>query len=266
MLSIKIKVDNIWKDANNLQKDAFIQYKNENGIFRGESNYDFVENNENYTIQRIGDIFHGGIYITKNNEIVCPIADWNDVKVFLLDQPTVNWYNARIYQTLCYYDFIYSNDVERKYKSRNTVGYNDHIEIPLENIDSNIVFSISRNDNETIFYQRNDINRTPIRMSDNESARREYLAFYRRITDNTMDIIIEAMSSSTILKLPNNIIITKTVNEEIMCIICNDNTHNIKFLNCNHTNVCSECYKKLIKPLECPMCKNKIDKIISYTP
>ena len=61
-----------------------------------EQEVDFVS--DSITIKRIGDKFHGGIH-TIEDGVALPIADWNDVKVFLLDVPEVEWYGARNYQT-----------------------------------------------------------------------------------------------------------------------------------------------------------------------
>ena len=52
-----------------------------------------------------------------------------------------------------------------------------------------------------------------------------------------------------------------TDNEEIQCCICYDIKQNIKFIPCNHTHTCSECYKSLSKK-ECPICKKYIFNII----
>jgi len=69
--------------------------------FRGERE-EFIYDNDlqgfdkiKFTIRRIGDKYHGGIFMIRENGSIIPIADWNDVKVFLLDQPNVNWYDAR---------------------------------------------------------------------------------------------------------------------------------------------------------------------------
>ena len=187
--NIKIKIESgIWVPAHYSQIEAFKKFKNI-GNSSGETKY---ENNNGikFTINRIGDKFHGGIYLTHENGQQYPIADWNDVKVFLLDQTPVNWYNARNYQQWAYFDFIYNNDPIRKYKTKGTSGFENHIEIPINGIPINIVFSISRNDNNTIFYERNDIRRTRIRISDNQSARTGYYWYYRRMTDDIGMIIM----------------------------------------------------------------------------
>jgi len=260
-MDIKIRINNKWILPNNYQIEAFIKFKNNENHFQGEREHNFNYNGINYSIKRLGDQYYGGIHII-NNDINIPIADWNDVKVFLLDN-VVNWYDARNYQKWCYFNFIYNNDIKRSYKSKDTLGFNDHIEIPIDYLEPYIIFSISRNDNGTIYYEKNDISRTKIRISDNNQARLGYLGYYHRMTDfSPMDfMVIDSVSSSSKLKLPNNILIKKTNNEELMCIICNDNEQNIRFLNCKHTNVCSECFKQLTKSNECPICKQPISNI-----
>ena len=128
-MNIKIRLDSgEWVDARSYQKDAFKQFKNiccerEEFIYdNGLQGFDKIK----FTIRRIGDRYRGGIFIIRENGSISPIADWNDVKVFLLDRPNVNWYDARNYQTWAYFDYIYSGAAIRKYQKgypSNPVGY-----------------------------------------------------------------------------------------------------------------------------------------------
>ena len=194
-MNIKIRLDTgEWVDARPYQIDAFKQFKNSDNPFSGERE-EFIYDNGlqgfdkiKFTIRRMGDRYHGGIYMIKENGSISPIADWNDVKVFLLDRPNVNWYDARNYQTWAYFDFIYSAEPIRRYQKgypSNPVGYT---EIPLNEYDvlpiiPPIDFEIARNDNGTIFYKKNDMGSTRVRISDNQQARNVYLGDYRRMTD-----------------------------------------------------------------------------------
>jgi len=257
MSDIKIKINNEWINAREHEIEAFHLFKNIHSRFEGEKIYNYNFNNESYTIKRLGDLHHGGIYIIKNNEVSFPIADWNDVKVFINNE----WLPARSYQTYSYFDYIYSVEIEKKYKSKNTQFYHDHIELPIDNIEPDIVFSISRNENNTIYYCRNDDRRSHVRMSDNDKARKHYLGYINRINDNSMFDSVILLPSPEALKIPENVVLKKTLDDDLECTICNDYEQNIIFLPCNHTKVCSECYKKLVKKHVCPYCNIKIDKI-----
>ena len=261
--NIKIKLNNIWINANNDQKNAFLQFKclNNHQIILNT-----INNNE-FTIARENN----ATYIIENNGSKYPIADWNDVKVFLIDNANPSWYNARDYQTWSYFDFLYSNDNERRYKTRNSNNLNHnytYYEIPIHNLYSNIIFRISRNDNGTIFYEKDDIHRTKVRISDNQYDRSGYMAYYRRLTDDifayAVPTVINPVSTLIIPDVPVSI----TLNDSEMCIVCNENKQNIKLIPCNHISTCSVCAAEILKythKLNCPICRvettnvNKLD-------
>lgn len=207
--------------------------------------------------------------------IKIPIVDRNNVKVFLLDQTPVNWYNAREYQTWAYIDFIYSGDTEKYYmtkKSTHAKPIEKYTTIPIDNIDPNIIFRIFKNNNGVIFYEKNDIRKTRIRISDDDFYRCEYYAFYMRMTSdiNIIPHISNTHNDNPSLAIPPEIDIIETLDDEEMCVVCNNNRQNIKFCPCNHTNTCSECYKELLKNkqnfVSCPICRSTITQIIPYTP
>jgi len=269
-VDIKIKLpNNEWVPARNYQTEAFLNFKRDSS--NGICAYDYNNGHGvTFTIKRTGDEHHGGIHIIRDDGTTLPIADFDDVKVFILDYAVVGWYGTRNYQTWAYYDFIYGTDHVRKYKSRGTYGHNGHVEIPINGLQPGIIFLMSRNDNGTIFYERNDAMRTKVRISDNEHARRGYFAFYRRMTDDFGPIVIHnnVNVQNTInahLLIPSDVQVSVTLNENDMCVICNNNTQNIQFLPCNHTHTCSQCYVQLTKPLECPICKQHISSIVKYT-
>ena len=255
MMNIKVRLDTgEWVDARPYQIDAFRQFKNSDNPFSGERE-EFIYDNGlqgfdkiKFTIRRMGDRYHGGIYMIKENGSISPIADWNDVKVFLLDLPNVNWYDARNYQTWAYFDFIYSAEPIRRYQKgypSNPIGYT---EIPLNEFDvlpiiPPIDFEIARNDNGTIFYKKNNTGRTRVRISDNQQARNGYLGFYRRMTDMA-DFVVQPgqpaqydqpvqhhqpvqPNPNGYLPLPPNIVIRPTLDDNKMCITCNDIEQNI---------------------------------------
>jgi hypothetical protein len=68
-------------------------------------------------------------------------------------------------------------------------------------------------------------------------------------------------SCSIPLQLPPLIRAVKTNVEEDQCILCYENAKNLTFGPCAHNIACSECYGKLMKPRECPVCKQAISSL-----
>ena len=104
----------------------------------------------------------------------------NDVKLFKIDKPIIDWYNATNYQSWAFFDFINANDTIRYYKSKNTKNYPTYIEIPIDNIPSEISFTISSNENNIIYYNQHII------ISNNENYRQNYKSYYKLIMDNSI--------------------------------------------------------------------------------
>ena len=220
---------------------------------------------------------------------VHPIMDCADVRVFLQDADPVNWYPARNYQMWAFRDFIYDPArPERKfYASR----YSSHlffqrgssnrtvVTIDLDGLPPNLIFSMSRNENGSVYYERNDAHGTRVRICDHEGARAGFRGFYNRITMDPGIIVTPpqapqaqqapqlqpipsyTVSSAVPLQLPPGIITQRTNVEEDQCILCYDNAKNLTFSPCAHTVMCSECYVQLIKPRECPVCKQAISSL-----
>ena len=282
MSDIKIKLNNEWIPADSYQIEAFNLYKNNNRYIQRSYNYN--NGDIHFIIDRVGseleNRYNNGIYLIYENDIKIPICDWNDVKVFLLGIYDIdgiiipgNWYIARDYQKWSYFDYIYNDDEKRMYVSKGTNINNINneenikvIEIPIDNLDENIIFTMMRNENKSIFYQKDNEQRTRIRISDNENVRQGYLGFYRRMTLPLDPIILPTIFTFHHLPIPESIIIKKTTNDENMCSTCCDNAQNIKFLPCSHTHICSECYKLWNKPRECILCRSNIESIEEYNP
>jgi len=208
---------------------------------------------------------------------VHPIMDCADVRVFLQDADPVNWYPARNYQMWAFRDFIYdSARPERKFYASK---YSSHLffqrgssnrnvtDIDIDGLPPNIIFSISRNENGSVYYERNDAHGTRVRICDHEGARAGFRGFYNRITMDPGMIVTQApapsytASSGVPLQLPPLIRAQKTNVEEDQCILCYENAKNLTFSPCAHTIACSECYSRLIKPRECPVCKQAISSL-----
>ena len=262
MTNIKIKLANGWQNATDYQKEAFLNFKGSRNM---ERPYHYNQNGYVFTIKREAN---NGIYLIRENNSKSPIVDWNDVKVFLLDQVTINWYNARSYQTWAYFDFLYSNDIERYYKTLGSTLLlsQEYITIPNDQLPPNIIFRISKNENGTVFYEKNDVGRTRVRISDNNVERNGYLGFYNRMTmDIPMEFISSVAAISTNLSIPT-VIITTTLNDNEMCAVCNNNKQNVKFIPCNHTNTCSVCSSEILRlngphHFNCPICRTQITKV-----
>ena len=217
-----------------------------------------------------------------------PIMDCADVKVFLQDAEPVNWYPARNYQMWAFRDFIYDSarPVRKFYASK----YSSHLffqrgssaqsvtDIDIDGLPPNIIFSISRNDNGSVYYERNDAQGTRVRICDHEGARSGFRGFYNRITMDPGVIVVSptqhqaltqsvpsyTSSSSNPLQMPPGISAIPTSVEEDQCIMCYENRKNIAFSPCAHNVTCSACYPKLIKPRECPVCKQAIASLVGH--
>jgi len=222
---------------------------------------------------------------------VHPIMDCADVKVFLQDAEPVDWYPARNYQVWAFRDFMY--DPARPERKFYASKYSSHLffqrgsfqrgstnrnvtDIDLDGLPPNIIFSISRNENGSVYYERNDAHGTRVRICDHEGARAGFRGFYARITMDSGTIVtppqqhplpliqpIPSYTASAVpLQLPPLISAVKTTVEEDQCILCYENAKNLTFGPCAHNIACSECYVKLMKPRECPVCKQPIELLM----
>ena len=215
-----------------------------------------------------------------------PIMDMYDVSVFIVDNPAMgraNWLPARSYQAWAYRDFVYDRhrSIKKSYMSRGTPPYaydsndrilaNQIVTIHVDNISPNIVFNISRNDNNSVFFERNDEFRTRVRICDNEYARSGYLGFYTRLTMDPGIIVIPpplaqqnggggagwSLLSTAHLPAPEEI-----DDEQHQCILCFKYRINAKLSPCEHQVCCSLCYSKMAKN-ECPVCRAEITRIMN---
>ena len=270
---IKVRLENgIWINALWHQLDAFKQFKTHNNFLSSEYELTYSKYGYNFKIKKI----NRAIYLIRENGTKMPICDWHNVKVFLTNQSPVNWYAARYYQIWSYYDFIYNehNLNEKKYYtkgSNSSLFDSSYVEIPIDGVCPNIVFKIIRNETNRIFYVKNDIDRTMVRMSDNDDERLGYLGFYHRMTALSLhcdDIIAPIQQYIDILDTPNMINIL-TFDESNMCTICHNYKKNIIFKPCNHDLVCSYCAKQILehtKKLDCPTCRTSVTSIDKIKP
>lgn len=285
---IRVKIGDIWRPADEAQKAAYIAYKSrehyytetphthENGItvFRGE--------NDPYMATYFK--LEGSSRNAKH-----PIIDMNDISIFLIDGATghrsrdgAGWVNARNYQAWAYADFVYDHAVRKCYMSKYSTylafppGFDNAnvVTIDIDGLPPNIIFSVSRNENNSVYYERNDSGGSRVRICDNEYARVGFLGFFTRLT---MDVgmIVEPPGSVGIINnhnnnnnnISNHVIcevdvppLIETSVEEDQCILCYEYVKNTKLSPCNHVISCYRCILKLSKP-ECPVCKAHINSI-----
>ena len=279
---------------------AYTQYKNRPTYHR-EVAYEadggvnvYRENNDHYNPTFISC-----------GQRVFPAIDMSDVKVFLTDVEHANWFKARDYQAWAYRDFLFdaSKPQVKYYASRHsshlffqTSNYRDVVTIELDGLAPNIIFKLSRNENGSVYYEKNDRNASRVRICDCETARSGYLGFYRRMTDVGDFIITPApiavpaqdmygpeyqdfasylhqinataaaaasayQNHSRKLPLAPGIQSIQTDNEEEQCIMCFRNKSTLRLQPCGHKVMCPDCYNKMEKG-ECPICRSDIISLI----
>jgi len=222
-----------------------------------------------------------------------PIIDFNDIYVFLVDGVTGpgsrsggGWVKARNYQAWAFIDFIYdvSGSAKKCYASPYSTylafpaGFDNRnvVTIDIEGLPPNIIFSISRNENNSVYYERNDASRSRVRICDNERARTGFLGFYTRLTMDVGVVItpppyayapgnansnMSGGSGSGLVCIGNQPpMVDLTDDEEHQCIMCYENKKNVQFMPCNHVISCYRCVLQMNKS-ECPVCKSAIHRI-----
>ena len=211
-----------------------------------------------------------------------PIIDMNDIYAFIVDNQSMgraNWMPCREYQAWAYRDFIYDThrSIKKSYMSRyssylaftNTILANQIVTIDLPNLNPNIIFNVSRNENNSVYFERNDASGSRVRMCDNEYARSGYLGFYTRLTMDPGIVVIPPPSSPSTASGPSALLSTshlppleETDDESLQCILCNNHQVNVKFSPCEHKISCSECYSKMTKNA-CPVCRSTISRLMN---
>ena len=62
---------------------------------------------------------------------------------------------------------MYDNQQRKTYASKNSIRSPSTVEIDIDGLFPNIIFSISRNENNSVYYERNDERGTRVRICDN---------------------------------------------------------------------------------------------------
>ena len=318
---IRVKINGTWQAASPLLRDIYIDYKSlpmssgsrpysKNGItiFRTDNDA-YMPTFYRWDGQDDTDRSTRSEYIFPENENQndrdnypevtpnpTPIIDFNDIYIFLVDGVTgpgsrsgAGWVKARNYQTWAYIDFIYDTRVRKCYASQYSsylafpAGFDNAnvVTIDIDRLTPNIIFSVSRNDNNSVYYEKNDSSHTRVRICDNELARAGFLGFYTRITMDVGMIITpphashayaHAHAHSHTISSPGSALvclgvqppmIDLTDNEEEQCIMCYENKKNVRFYPCNHVISCYRCVRQMNK-CECPVCKSGIHTIQSF--
>jgi hypothetical protein len=308
---IKVKINGIWQPATPQLRDIYIRYKSmpiSRGqttysmdgitIFRTDNDpymptfYRWEGREDTETRRNDGYIFPES-ESNREREVIqevtpnpIPIIDFNDIYVFLVDGVTgpgsrsgAGWVKARNYQAWAFVNFVYDTHIRKCYASRYStylafpVGFDTHnvVTIDVDGLSPNIIFSVSRNDNNSVYYERNDTSRTRVRICDNELARVGFLGFYTRLTMDVGIIVAPPTNAYTILspgsglqcigEIPSLI---ETTDEEQQCIMCYENKKNVQFQPCNHVISCYRCVQHMTK-CECPVCKTGIHTINAYS-
>jgi len=223
--------------------------------------------------------------IMENNQAAIPIIDLDDIYVFLTDHPPNEsaWIRARSYQIWAYRDYVYDRNrmVKKSYMTRDTDPFvyendihilaNQMVTIDVANVSPNIVFNISRNDNNSVYYERNDTMRRRIRICDSQFARIGYLGYYTRLTMDPGMFVnyppeLPSIPSASpallsIAHLPDPEEITDDGHAD-QCILCVKYRVNARFSPCEHQVCCGLCYSKMTKN-ECPVCRAEITRVMN---
>ena len=217
-----------------------------------------------------------------------PIIDLNDIYVFLTDHPPNDptWISARSYQIWAYRDYVYDRNrmVKKSYMTRDTDPFvyendihilaNQMVTIDVANVSPNIVFNISRNDNNSVYYERNDTMRRRIRICDSQFARIGYLGYYTRLTMDpgmfvnyppelpSIPSASPALLSIAHLPDPEEVCDDGDGGHADQCILCVKYRVNARFSPCEHQVCCGLCYSKMTKN-ECPVCRAEITRVMN---
>ena len=277
---IRVKIGDTWRPADEAQKAAYIAYKSREHYY---TETPYTHENDVTIFREDNDPYMATYFKLEGSSrnVKHPIIDMNDISIFLMDGVTgrgsrdgAGWVNARNYQAWAYADFVYDHAVRKCYMSKYSTylafpaGF-DHanvVTIDVDDIPPNIIFSVSRNENNSVYYERNDSGGSRVRICDNEYARVGFLGFFTRIT---MDVgmIIEppgsvgngGNSANMFCEVEVPPLIETSV-EADQCILCYEYVKNTKLSPCNHVISCYRCIQKLSKS-ECPVCKARITSI-----
>jgi hypothetical protein len=206
---IRVKIDDVWQPADEQQKAAYVGYKSRQHFYR-ETTYTcengitvFRDNSNNLGESTYNDPYLPTYFKLENSvrgapNAKYPIIDMNDIRVFLVEGVEGNgsrngagWVKSRNYQAWAYADFVYDTNATRKcYMSKYSSylafppGFDSRnvVTIDIEDLPPNIIFSMGRNENNSVYYEKNESGPIRVRICDSEYACNGYLGFFTRIT------------------------------------------------------------------------------------
>ena len=236
----------------------------------------------NITISRAVHELMSAATATATAAAPVPIIDMNDISAFIVDNPSMdraNWLKCRNYQAWAFRDFMYTshNTGKRSYMTPGSsylaftpnIDQNNVTTIDLPNLPPNIIFNISRNDNNSVYYERNDTTNSRIRLCDNKYARMGYLGFYTRMTMDVGMVFIPPPPEAAPAPAPASNLSTshlsslvETSDEQKQCILCFKYEINSKFSPCEHSICCAGCYSQLTVN-KCPVCRADILRVMN---
>lgn len=157
--NIKVRLDDgNWYNAYPYQIEGLEQFLCQDlELKQQEEDISYDKNGYKYKIVRQED---RGIYLIRENGSKMPICDWNNVKIFVINENSdlTDWKSVDENITEDYYNLIYNG---------------------LDEID-NTLHRIFRDDDKILCQTKNDS--AIYRISDNKFERESYLGFYRRVT------------------------------------------------------------------------------------
>jgi hypothetical protein len=231
-------------------------------------------NGYKFTIKR--EDKNSGIHFIRTDGSKCNIADFNAIKIFLLDHPSgiPNWYMAKDYQIWAFLDFIYDDKKSKTYKTSNVplICPNDVI-LALDIFrsdgskdESKYEFTIFRADNGNIYFQPLDGRR--LKMSDCSALFEEYQKHveqdYPAIAFNISSLDEQLFMFDNINAIP--CFETSDESKLNVCIICYTNLWNVIALPCGHIQSCSKCLTmESQKEQKCPLCRTMITSFAKLT-
>jgi hypothetical protein len=258
-----------WVNARPYQVNAFTQFKQ-------NKEQDLYYNSRGYKFHIKRTDPNSGIHFIRTDGTKCNIADFNSVKIFLIDHPSgiPNWYRARDYQIWAFLDFIYDNKKSKTYKTLNIPNHQESdvaltLTIYKENgtVDnSKYEFTIFRSDNGNIYFQ--PVDGRKLRISDNSN---EFDCYQKHIEQDYPAI---AFTSGTLeeqefsYETIKSVSTFETVDESKLnvCIVCLKNLWNVIVLSCGHIQICSECLSiESQKHNKCPYCRTDITSFAKLT-
>jgi len=188
---IRLFIKGEWVKGTQNHIDAFNNFKKSSS-----DTYEFDNNlsgdkHVSFSLKRKSKF--GRIYLIEN-DAENPIVDFDDVKIFFVNQEPIEWINAFKYFRWAYFDFIFSDNKERRYyKWDKHETPKDAIDIPTSELVSGEVsvdysttafdFTMYRNTDGSIYIIRKNTDTTIFPISDNDNYRNYLEEIFKKQTN-----------------------------------------------------------------------------------